>query len=118
MILLQQIIPQAPDLSGEICTDAINTINLLYWITGVTLAVATLVVGALWMRLGKKETDFKNDLLEKDKLVAEATTAHLQDLRTRDNEKSINEMQVADLVKKLHEIIITSKSKNDVRGMV
>lgn len=108
--ILQQVIPQAPDVSGKVCTDALNTINLLYWITGVVLAVATLIAGALWLRLGKKETEFQKDLVEKDRRIGEVTKAHLQDLRNRDNEKTVNEMQVAELVAKLHEIIITSKN--------
>lgn len=113
-----QTIPELPDVTSG----GKNVIALLTWIVGSVSAVSVTIVAVLWVKLGKRETEYNvallkkesdhiADLKAKDLRIAEVTRAHLEDLRKRENKETVYEAKVQKLVSELHAIMITVKNE-------
>lgn len=127
--IILQTIPELPDVTSG----GKNVIALLTWIVGSVSAVSVTIVAVLWVKLGKRETEYNTALLRKDTeynaallkkegdhiadlktkdlRIAEVTREHLEDLRKRENKETVYEAKVQQLVSELHAIMITVKNE-------
>ena len=80
--------------------------KLLGWIIGILLATVVGLVARYEKKLSEDKRDYREDLRDKDARIRTVITEHMNDLRKQETQQSEHERQVAELVNKLHQIMV------------